>query len=601
MEKNNRAEKKSGHKKRNIIIAGCVAVFVIVLVVVLIVLSGGRDKKKTEKDTMEQTVTENWDNRIADLENEPVSDSDVVYKDKTKSEDKPYLIQINKSQNCVIVYKKGEDGKYSKPLKAMICSVGYDTPTGEFETSDKYEWKLVNGNVFAQNATRVVGNVLIHSMPYATNSKDTLIAKYYNQLGSTFSSSCIRMSARDSEWILENCPAGTKVQIYESDATEPLERPKAMLVPEDAVWDPTDSDPANPYQGVQIDFEGVLPQKTVERGTSINYMDGVTIKDTCGNDISSQVVVSTTLDVFTLGNYEVKYSVEDAAGKTAQATAVYQIVDTAPPEFSGLRTVINFSSVADVTQENILKGVSVIDNNQVLDNSRIVVTVPTVVEGGNAVTLSVTDDYNNTTSVIINAAVYVKPPVISLKPGMETIIPLTQKVDQAFALSRVTATDDGQTMPADKISVSITPTEWGYSFKYTAKDNNGYEGILYDSVSYVEYTISPPEHLTVTDITDRQQLLKGVQLHNNLGGSLENSELDISVQHVEESRYQVTYTYVYTSPLGNKTAQASALVTCEGSRPTPKPSVAPESSTAPSEIQTSKAPAEKEESGADTQ
>ncbi len=566
METNKRTDVKPNHKKRNLIIAGCCGAVVVVLIVAFVFLFGRDKEDNTPKETVKKNSLENWDNRIADLENEPVSDLDEVYVDKNTSSDKPYLIQINKSQNCVIIYEKDRNGKYTKPYKAMICSVGFDTPTGEFETSDKYQWKIVNGNVWAQYATRVVGNVLIHSMPYTTNSKDTLIARYYNQLGSTFSASCIRMSAKDSEWIMKNCPAGTKVQIYESDSEEPLERPKSIMVPEDAVWDPTDTDGANPYHSVQIAFEGVESQKVVERGTQINYMDGITIKDTCGNDISSEVIVVANLDSFTLGTYEVRYYVEDAAGKKAEATSTYQIVDTTPPQFSGLKSTMNFSSVADVTQENILNGVYVIDNNQVLDSKRIVVTIPTIVEGSNAITLSVTDDYNNTTTTVVNASVYVKPPVISLKPAMETILPLTQKVDQAYALSRVTATDDGEAMPADKISVSVTPTEWGYSFKYTATDDNGYQGILYDSVTYVEYTITTPKDLTVTDITDREQLLNGVELKNNLGGSLENSAIGIAVEHVSENQYQVTYMYNYTSPRGERKATATALITYEGSQ-----------------------------------
>lgn len=560
MEKKRQGNKRANNKKRNIIIASCCALLAIVLVVVLVVVLNKDDDTKPTKETVEGNSLENWDDRIADLENEPISDMDVVYKDVAESDVKPYLIQINKSQNCITIYKRDENGKYTKPYKSMICSVGYDTPVGEFETSDKYQWKIVNGNVWAQYATRVVGNVLLHSMPYAANSKDTLIARYYNQLGSTFSSSCVRMSARDSEWIMKNCPAGTKVQIYESDNEEPLERPKSMIIPEDAVWDPTDSDPANPYHGVQLGFEGIESHKLVERGTQINYLDGVTIKDTCGNDLSSQVKVTTNLDAFTLGTYEVSYSVEDAAGKTAQATAVYEVVDTAPPQFSGLKSILNFSSIAEVTQENILKGVYVIDNNELLDNSRITVTIPTVMEGNNAITLAVTDNYDNTTTTVVTAAVHVKPPVISLKPGVETILPLTQKVDQKFALSRVTATDDGEAMAADKISVSITPTKWGYSFKYTATDENGYQGILYDSVTYVEYSIHLPEKVSVTDLTDREQLLKDVELRNNLGGSLELSEVDVSVKFVSDMMYQVTYEYAYSSPLGEKVASAKALI-----------------------------------------
>lgn len=582
MKQSNKPNKKSG-KVWMIITA--VSVVVLAAVALSVWLLWGRaDKKESDGNVAENTdALKDWDNRIADLENEPVSDMDVVYKDKNTVSNKPYLIQVNKSQNCIIIYKKGASGKYTEPERAMICSVGFDTPVGEFTTSDKYEWKIVNGNVWAQYATRVVGNVLIHSMPYMANSKDTLLTNYYNQLGSTLSASCIRVSARDAEWIMKNCPAGTTVQVYESEATEPLARPQAMLVPEDAQWDPTDPDPANPYQAVQIGFEGISSSKTVERGTQVNYLDGVTIKDTCGNDISREVKIATSMDTFQLGTYEVKYSVEDAAGKTAEAVCSYHVVDTAPPQFSGLKSDMAFESVADVTQDNILKGVYVIDNNEILDNSRISVIIPAIVEGNNTVTLSVTDDYGNTATVSINVSIHVKPPVIALKPGMETIIPLTQKVDQEYALSRVTASKDGTPMDASRITVSITPTEWGYAFRYAVTDDNGYVGTLDDSVSYVEYRIGVPKDLQVTDLDDKSQLLKGVTLKNNLGGSLENTQIQVTTKKLSDTQYQINYSYTYTSPRGSRTAQASTTVTMQVTTTPPVATTAPPESEKPSE------------------
>lgn len=582
MKKNKTGTKK---KHKNLWIVCIVAAVLLVAMLVTLCILLNRDNGSSGNGSQHADMqNSNWDDRIADLENEPISDMDVVYKDKTASSGKPYLIQVNKTQNCIIIYKKAKNGKYTEPEKAMICSVGYDTPTGEFQTSDKYEWKIVNGNVWAQYATRIVGNVLFHSMPYASNTRDSLLTKYYNQLGSTFSASCIRLSAKDSQWIMQNCPAGTTVQIYESDKKEPLEIPKAMIVPEDAVWDPTDPDPANPYQNIGIEFEGLESQKNAERGMQINYLDGITVRDTCGNDISSQVKIDTNLNPFQPGSYEVNYFVEDAAGKTASATVKYNVADTQAPQFAGLKTMMNFDSVADVTQDNILKGVAVIDNNELVDNSRISVVIPTVVEGNNMITLSVTDDYNNTTTVTVTASVHVKPPVISLKPGMETIIPLTQTVDQTYALSRVTATDDGQTMSQDKISVAITPTAWGYNFRYTATDENGYVGTLNDSVSYVEYRIGVPDNLTITDIKDKSQLLKGVTLKNNLGGSLEASSISVTTSQLDGNRCQVNYSYTYTSPLGNKTASAYTTVTVQGAAPTVAPvSEQPQASQLPEE------------------
>ena len=56
----------------------------------------------------------------------------------------PYYIKVNNQANVVTVYKKGNSGKYTEPIKAMVCSVGRDTPTsGVYGMSDKYTWRLL--------------------------------------------------------------------------------------------------------------------------------------------------------------------------------------------------------------------------------------------------------------------------------------------------------------------------------------------------------------------------------------------------------------------------------------------------------------------------
>jgi len=84
---------------------------------------------------------------------------------KEKSE-LPYLIKVNRACNTVTIYEKDEKGKYTVPVKAMVCSVGTGTRTltGSFSTKEKYRWKLLNGNVWGQYATRIVGGILFHSV-----------------------------------------------------------------------------------------------------------------------------------------------------------------------------------------------------------------------------------------------------------------------------------------------------------------------------------------------------------------------------------------------------------------------------------------------------
>jgi lipoprotein-anchoring transpeptidase ErfK/SrfK len=166
--------------------------------------------------------------------------------------DAPYLLKVNRKQNIVIAYAKDDNGDYTKPYKAMVCSVGLDgaTPTGTYTTSDKYTWRLLSGNVYGQYATRITGHILFHSVPYFTQSKSDLEYDEYNKLGQPASLGCIRLSVADAKWIYDNCPKGTTVTIYDSDQKEPLEKPTPIHIDTNdsrRVWDPTDPDSNNPW------------------------------------------------------------------------------------------------------------------------------------------------------------------------------------------------------------------------------------------------------------------------------------------------------------------------------------------------------------------
>ena len=78
-----------------------------------------------------------------------------------------YHIKVNYLANVVTVYSKDIDGKYTIPYKAFTCSTGSATPTsGTYKTDYKYRWLGLFGNVYGQYCTRIVGNILFHSVPY---------------------------------------------------------------------------------------------------------------------------------------------------------------------------------------------------------------------------------------------------------------------------------------------------------------------------------------------------------------------------------------------------------------------------------------------------
>lgn len=166
----------------------------------------------------------------------------------------PYLIAINKAQhkNTVTIFCVDEEGNYTRPYSAMVCSAGNGTKLGVFNTMNKYSWHTLIGPSYGQYCTRIYGNVLFHSVPYATRHKYDLKHWLYNRLGSLDSLGCVRLPCNDSKWIYDNCPIGTTVVVYnDSNSPGPLGKPTPLRLDGNDIyhcgWDPTDPDSANPW------------------------------------------------------------------------------------------------------------------------------------------------------------------------------------------------------------------------------------------------------------------------------------------------------------------------------------------------------------------
>ena len=110
---------------------------------------------------------------------------------------------MNRDANTVTVYTADENGQYTKPYMAMVCSGGTDTPTGYWNTPVNYDWRLLSGPCYGQYATRIDGPYLFHSVPYYTQHKDDLEYDEFNKLGT-------RLRWAASGWRLWTCAGFTK-------------------------------------------------------------------------------------------------------------------------------------------------------------------------------------------------------------------------------------------------------------------------------------------------------------------------------------------------------------------------------------------------------
>ena len=189
---------------------------------------------------------ENKQNSTSNDKNEVQQSSTKYPTGKTK-----YYIKVNYGENAVTIYKKDENGYYSIPVKAMVCSCGTATPkSGVYKTSKGYEWGTLEGGTFGRYSTRIIGGILFHSVPYTSESEDSLEYWEYDKLGTTASLGCVRLSVADTKWIFDNCEVGTQVEFYTSSDPGPLGKPTAQKISDNVEcrnWDPTDTSSNSPW------------------------------------------------------------------------------------------------------------------------------------------------------------------------------------------------------------------------------------------------------------------------------------------------------------------------------------------------------------------
>lgn len=162
---------------------------------------------------------------------------------KSGEKNKKLYIEVNRKCNTVTVYDQDPKGNWNTPVIAFACSVGNPwtpTPTGTFQTKEKYRWRTLMGPSYGQYSTRIVGGVLFHSVAGRNMTPYNLSAYSYNKLGSAASHGCVRLCVRDAKWIYDHCKLGTTVHIFDSDFSGPLGKPKTIKISSSQNWDPTD-------------------------------------------------------------------------------------------------------------------------------------------------------------------------------------------------------------------------------------------------------------------------------------------------------------------------------------------------------------------------
>lgn len=385
-----------------------------------------------------------------------------------------YLIKVNRAYNTITVYEKDEKGKFTIPVRAMVCSVGAkgQTKLGTFQTKAKYRWKLLMGDVWGQYATRIVGGILFHSVYYYQNGNPgTLATKEYNKLGTPASHGCVRLTVLDAKWIYDNCDVGTTVVIYDDPKNPgPLGKPESIKIPTNVRWDPTDPSSKNPYNEKVPTITGAKNLVT-DYGAELDLLSGIKAKSSLGADITSQIKLEGTVDYNQAGKYQITYTITDILGHVATKDITITVKENpVAPEIVGTSDkLVNGEVVLD--REYALIGVEAYQGDKKLDSDQIEVTITEKDEDDYAITYQITAS-GKTATKSINVHVDREAPVITgitdylLEKGE---IPSTQ-----YLLSGLTITDN-YSAPENIVVAAVVSDnpEGGYVITYTATDEVG--------------------------------------------------------------------------------------------------------------------------------
>ena len=295
-------------------------------------LMAGNDESDDKTSHIHDIISGNISNDKTNTEEQETTETVTQGEPESKEEESkpvenllPYKIMVNRLANCVTIYVPDEDGNYTVPYKAMICSTGGEaTPAGTFKLKQKYEFKALFYKSYGQYCSRIQGSILFHSSGNNSLNKDDLNASDFNNLGLGVSHGCIRLTVEDAKWIHDNCPTGTEVVIYDSEDPGPLGKPKCIKVPAGTKWDPTDPDEKNPWNDKKPRIEGAV-DKIIYELDKFDYLSGIKAYDTCGNEITSEIIVRGEVDLNIPGEYIVTYSVTDLLGRSAECTVIYSV------------------------------------------------------------------------------------------------------------------------------------------------------------------------------------------------------------------------------------------------------------------------------------
>lgn len=243
-----------------LIVSNIVAFIVLLVLWNNIIGCNGRCERYAKIDSwklqelMAQSGLSHVGNEIKNLSDLP----SPIYNSKYTLITGKYRVRVNKTKNVVIVYEKGDDGKYEKSVRVMNAVVGRDIKNdASYNISNRWLWiKNPNGS-FSKFVTQVAGNVVFESIGYK-RKEDLSSLNYieFDNLANSIDGSFIKLQYADAQWIFDNLDYDTVVEFYESDDLNGVNVPevkKISLENDKKNWDPTYNGSESPWNKVKND------------------------------------------------------------------------------------------------------------------------------------------------------------------------------------------------------------------------------------------------------------------------------------------------------------------------------------------------------------
>lgn len=278
--------------------AGILIGFLVALLLVFIGLSSMDDN---EEDETINTTTESF-----------AEENTTQYIEKNQS----YMLKINRANNFLTVYKYGADGKYSIVETVFRCSINKNIPVGETTITEKSIWRKLDERLYVQYASKLANGIWLHSVPYRTQDIYDINVDAYNNLGKDTTLGFVYMQASDAKWIYDNCGTNVSVMIYDDfNEVPPVKLGEFETISYNYGYDPSDYEILKNNVSTKIKYmAGTDDDRTIQVGEYFDPMKDVYAIDVDGNDISSYIRISGSVNTSVPGTYRLIYYLSDQFG-----------------------------------------------------------------------------------------------------------------------------------------------------------------------------------------------------------------------------------------------------------------------------------------------